>query len=172
MRVHAISVIILDMMKREALDKEMIIRVVQMGATLSDEYYLDTETGEIILVPEDVLSAVENDETDRLRPSQKALAEKAAEICSGNGRFVPIPHLSDSDMFAVVSRLAEKVNDPEISQAITEATASGDFADKFDTICISRPEVMEMFYEILDEYTSQLIDKWLRGLGVIFRTRP
>jgi hypothetical protein len=153
-------------MKREALDIEMITRVIQTGASTSDEYFLDTETGEIILIPEEVLAAVENDEIDSLRPSQRALVEKAAEIYKGNGRFVPIPHLSESDIFSVVSRLAEKLEDEELSDAITKATAGPDFVDRFEEICLSRPEVMDMFYELLDKHTAAFIDKWLSELDI------
>ncbi len=152
------------MMKREALDIQMITRVIQTGASTSDEYFLDTETGEVILIPEEVLAAVENDEAESLRPSQRALAEKAAEICAGNGRFVPIPHLSESDIFSVASRLAEELDDPDVSEAIASAMTSPDFAERFDEICLSRPEIMDMFYDLLDQYTSALIDKWLREL--------
>ncbi len=135
-----------------------------MGASTSDEYFLDTDTGEVILIPEDVLVAVENDETESLRPSQRALAEKAAEICMGNGRFVPIPHLSESDIFSVASRLAEDLDDPDISDAIAQAIASPDFTEQLDEILLSRPELMDMFYDLLDQYTSALIDKWLKEL--------
>ena len=154
------------MMKREALDIQMITRVIQMGASTSDEYFLDTDTGEVVLMPDEVLAAVENDDIDSLRPSQRALAEKATEIYTGNGRFVPIPHLSESDIFSVVSRLAEKLDDPEVSDAIAEALTAQNFADRFDEICLFRPEVMDMFYEMLDEHTSALIDKWLSELDI------
>lgn len=153
-------------MKREALDIQMIARVIQMGASTSDEYFLDTETGEVILIPDEVLTAVENDESDSLRPSQRALVEKALEICAGNGRFVPIPHLSGSDIFSVVSRLAEKLDDPDLSDAIAEAMAAPDFVDRFEEICLSRPEVMEMFYELLDEHTAAVLNRWLSELGI------
>ncbi len=146
------------------MDIQMITRVIQMGASTSDEYFLDTDTGEVILIPEDVLVAVENDETESLRPSQRALAEKAAEICMGNGRFVPIPHLSESDIFSVASRLAEDLDDPDISDAIAQAIASPDFTEQLDEILLSRPELMDMFYDLLDQYTSALIDKWLKEL--------
>lgn len=142
----------------------MIVRVIQMGASTSDEYFLDTYTGEVILIPEEVLAAVENDEAESLRPSQRDLAEKAAEICAGNGRFVPIPHLSGSDIFSVASRLAEELDDPDLSEAIAQAIASPDFADRFDEICLSRPELMDMFYELLDQHTFAVIDKWLKEL--------
>ncbi|MGB9590184.1 MAG: hypothetical protein ACP5QG_08960 [candidate division WOR-3 bacterium] len=143
----------------------MITRVIQMGASTSGEYFLDTVTGELILIPEDVLSAVENDEIDTLRPSQRALGEKAAEICMGSGRFAPVPHLSESDIFSVVSKLTAMLEDDDTAEAITEAMSSPDFADRFDEICISQPEVMDMFHDLLDQHTSELIDKWLKELA-------
>lgn len=144
----------------------MIIRVIQMGAPTCDEYFLDTDTGEVVLMPDEVLAAVENDDIDSLRPSQRALAEKAAEIYTGNGRFVPIPHLSESDIFSVLSRLAEKLDDPELSDTIAQAITAQNFGDIFDEISLFRPDVMDMFYEMLDEHTSALIDKWLSELEV------
>lgn len=159
-------------MRREALDFQMITRVIQMGALVSDEYFLDTETGEVVMVPEEVLAAVENDEAESLRPSLRALAEKAAEICSGNGRFVHVPHLSESDIFSVASKLAERLDDPEVSEAIAKAIASENFADSFDEICLFRPEVMDLFYKLLDEHISALIENWLREAGVISRLQP
>jgi len=158
-------------MDREALDIEMIAEIMQFGNGMAVEYFLDRETGEVFGIPEEVFVAIENEEEDSLRPSQRSLAERARTIYTGSTRFVPVPHLTESDLYLVISDLCTKMDDPEAAEAVAVVLASDDFIGRFEELCLAQPDIFDLFNELMDAYTQRVMSTWLVEVGFVISRR-
>ncbi len=157
-------------MRREDLDIERIVEVMQLHGVISVEYYLDTQTGDIVAIPEEIFVAIEDGEESSLRAAHRALVETARQIYEGTGRFVSVPRLSEGDIYSVLSHLYSKLKDElkdlETASCLAGVLAGDDFIAGFEEMCITHPEITEMFNQLLDEYTERIARMWLDKVGI------
>src|SRR4030067_3338578 len=81
-------------MKKLKVDRKELVSEMEMGDNLELAGYLDTETGEIISMPDNVMRAVEDsDEAAEARPDwEQGLVESAGSILGDEkNRFLLIP---------------------------------------------------------------------------------
>ena len=79
-------------MKKLKVDVEDIAMIMDRQDRFENSYYLDTETGETVAIPDEVMTAVEDEEYAKDLPEwERDLLPQAEEIYGGSNRYIEIP---------------------------------------------------------------------------------
>ena len=102
-------------MKKLKVDLEMIANAMEDVARMDMDYYLDKETGEVIVTSEETFGYAEEDE-DKIREDlpdwQKEDIKLAKDILFNNpDRYICIPERPSYEGYNLMVEFAEKVED-------------------------------------------------------------
>ncbi len=109
-------------MKKLRVDVEDIAICMENQARSESSYYLDTETGKTLLIPEEVMSAVEDDEFRTNLPEwERELLPAAKEIVDGSSRYVEVPARFSSEAHEVMADFAAGVKSARMREGLESA---------------------------------------------------
>ena len=109
-------------MKKLKADLEMIANAMEDVARMDMDYYLDKETGEVIVTSEETFGYAEEDE-DKIREDlpdwQKEEVKLAQDILFNNpDRYICIPERPSYEGYNLMVEFAEKVEEDLLTEKI------------------------------------------------------
>ncbi|MFH1313408.1 MAG: UPF0158 family protein [Candidatus Eisenbacteria bacterium] len=136
----------------------------------SDEhsYYVDIAKGEIVLMPEEVMRAVEVEaDIEDLPDWEKDLVDVAQAIFAdvNSRRFAPLPTSFDIHEYRIIERFCGSIEDEEIAKVLyTAIRGRGAFRVFKDTI--SRFGIAEKWYKFRDDALREIAIDWCESNNV------
>jgi len=102
--------------KKLNVDLKELVFEMEMGNNMERSGYLDTDTGEIIDMPDDIIRAVEDGKTESaLVAWDEELAEIADKIlCDEKNRFLPIPRREFREGYELMAAFTETVTNSDL----------------------------------------------------------
>lgn len=177
-------------MKRLSIDLDDLITAMQ---THLDEacHYLDTETGKIELVDDELLSRVEDkggefDEGEELDEAEgegeqdaddegpgfpvpdweKPLLPIARAVAAEDPRYVPLPEPDPHGDYRLMSRFAAGVEDPHARQRLEDALDGRGAFGRFHRVIADYPKLRDEWNDCQDAATREQALEWLTELGI------
>ncbi len=155
--------------KKLKIDLSELVHEMDPGDNLELTGYLDTETGEIISMPDNVMRAVEDsDEAMEALPDwEQELAETANKILSDEkNRLLPIPKRESREGYEVMVSFAGAVEDEQLKEKLHRALAGKGAFRRFKNTLNSHPDELERWYKFKDDYLKDEAVQWLLENGI------
>ena len=140
--------------KKLKVDLSELVFEMEMGDNMERSGYLDTETGEIIDMPVDIMRAVEDGETESaLVEWDEELAETADKILSDEkNRFLPIPRRESREGYAIMVSFTETVAGKGLKEKLTAALDGKGAFRRFRNVLDRHPDELERWYKFKDDW--------------------
>lgn len=150
------------------------------------DYYLDLETGKVIVLSEDILKEVmsrlyggdddeigddieyiEYDEEPDLPHWMEDEVELSLEVLfNENGRYVRIPGRGSGEAYKIMAEFIETIKDLVLKEELINALNGKGAFRKFKDVLIGYPKERKRWHGYDAKAMKKIIIKWLRSLGV------
>ncbi|UCE61483.1 MAG: hypothetical protein JSU63_06985 [Phycisphaerales bacterium] len=133
-----------------------------------DEYYLDLQNGEPVVIPRELLREGWKDDDDMLDLPEweKELRPIAEAITAGSNRYVPIPDVPSWDAYEDLVQFAETVTDPKLREFLAIALDGKGAFRRFRSVLDRNENELKRWYAFKDEAMVRRVREWLNGIGI------
>ena len=156
-------------MKKLKVDLKELVSEMEMGDNLEFTGYLDTETGEIISMPDNVMRAVEDsDEAAEARPDwEQELVESAGSILGDEkNRFLLIPKRESHEGHEIMVAFAGSVRRKGLRDKLSVALNGKGAFRRFRSVLNDHPDELERWYKFKDDRMREEAIGWLKDYGI------
>jgi hypothetical protein len=157
-------------MKKLKVDLEEIALIMEMSDDFGSIKLFDTGTGEIIDIPDEVMSAVESgdkDEIDDLPEWEKDLIETAESVLSDEtGRYVEILRKPSYESYNLMLEFTGSVKDSRLREKLDIALNGKGAFRRFKNVFSGYPEEEKRWYAFKNERLRQEVIDWLNSIGI------
>jgi hypothetical protein len=134
-------------------------------------YYLDLETGHVVLVTAEARRAIETephsgDEVDECPASVQDAVDDARQVADGDERFVAIPSQRARGNLSDIQEFIGTVANESLRERLWDAIQGHGAFDRFREILARYPEERERWFEFEQDCTMQRIMDWLADEGI------
>ncbi|MGQ9694715.1 MAG: UPF0158 family protein [Thermodesulfobacteriota bacterium] len=154
-------------MKRLKVDLEYIAICMDDQDRLDQNYFLDMESGETVMLPREVIDALDDEELlDSLPKWELKLVDLARDILGGNPRYIEIPPKKRKEGFNDILEFAERINDQNIREKILVPLHGKGIWRKFKEILQETPEIEKEWLRFKNEKEKKEVLAWLASIGI------
>ncbi len=154
--------------KKLKVDLSELVFEMEMGDNMERSGYLDTESGEIIDMPDDIMRAVEDGETESaLVEWDEELAEIADKILSDEkSRFLQIPRCESREGYEIMVSFAGTVTNSGLQEKLSIALDGKGAFRRFRNVLNLHPDELERWYKFKDDWMRDEAIQWLLENGI------
>ncbi len=154
--------------KKLKVDLSELIFEMELGDNMERSGYLDTETGEIIDMPDDIMRAVEDGESESaLVEWDEDLAETAEQILSDEqNRFLPIPKRESREGYEIMVAFTESAKNKGLQEKLSIALDGKGAFQRFRDVLNQHPDELERWYTFKDDWMREEAVRWLLENGI------
>lgn len=135
-----------------------------------NQHYLDTQTGEYVLISEEVMTALEEEDEEMLGDLpdwQKEELTKAKEIMADRvERYVVIPPAESRESFNVMTAFVETVSDAKAREFLEFALSGPKPFRRFKDALVKFPKERERWAAFENEAEHAVVREWLLELDI------
>jgi hypothetical protein len=130
--------------------------------------FLNTKTGEVVLMTDYAMRAAEDDEPlEELEDWERDLVAIAREILAETGQYIPLPTKYDIDEYSIMERFCLSLDNQEISDILCDLiSGSGAFRRFKDTIY--KYGVEDEWHKYRDNALKEIAIEWCREHNIEF----
>ena len=156
--------------KKLKADLEMIANAMEDTDRMDMDYYLDKETGEVIVLLEEMFRYAEEDQ-DKVREDlpdwQKEQVKLAQDILFKNpDRYIRIPERPSYEGYNLMVEFAEKVEDELLREKLYIALDGKGAFRRFKNVIADYPDYREKWFKFRDEKMNKKVIEWLNSIGI------
>lgn len=150
-------------MKKLKVDLKELVFEMEMGDNMERSGYLDTETGEVIDMPDEIMRGVEDGETDSVLVEwEEELADVAEKILSDEkNRFLQIPKRESREGYEIMVAFAESVRGKGLRDKLSNALNGRGVFRRFRSVLNDHPDELEKWYKFKDNWMREEAIQWL-----------
>jgi hypothetical protein len=155
--------------KKLKVDLAELVSEMEMGDNLELSGYLDTETGEIISMPDNVMHAVEDgkEDAEALSDWEQELVETAESILGDEkDRFLLIPRRESREGYELMTAFTETVTGQELREKLAIALDGKGAFRRFRNVLNQHPDELDRWYVFKDESMREEAVQWLLEHGI------
>lgn len=154
-------------MKKLKVDAEDIAMIMENQDRFGNQYYLDTETGETVVIPEELMSALEEGESCEGLPAwELELLPQAKEIFEGNERYEEIPTRPSHEAYDIIVNFVSDVKDGRMRSRLESALHGRGVFRRFKDTLKEYPEIEKEWFKFKDEKDKGMVKEWLESIGI------
>ena len=156
-------------MKKLKVDLKELVSEMEMGENLELSGYLDTETGEIISMPDNVMRAVENSDEAiaDLADWEEDIAETAEKILSDEkDRFLLISKRESREGYEIMVAFTASVRRKGLREKLSVALNGKGAFRRFRSVLNDHPDVLEQWYKFKEDWMREEAIQWLITNGI------
>ena len=148
----------------------MIANAMEDVNRIDMDYYLDKETGEVIITSEETFGYAEEDE-DKLREDlpdwQKEDVKLAQDILFKNpDRYICIPERPPYEGYDLMVKFTEKVEDELLREKLNIALDGKGAFRRFKNVIADYPDYREKWFKFRDERLNKKVIEWISSIGI------
>jgi hypothetical protein len=154
-------------MKRLKVDVEDIAMIMENQDRFGSQYYLDTETGETVVIPDELMSAFEQGESCEGLPAwELELVPMAKEIFEGSERYEEISTRPSHEGYNLMVEFAEGVTNRKIQRELSIALDGKGAFRRFKNVLRDYPDVEREWFKFKAERDKEEVKEWLESIGI------
>ncbi|HBY57713.1 MAG TPA: hypothetical protein DEG96_07650 [Candidatus Atribacteria bacterium] len=158
-------------MKKLKVDMEMIANAMEDVARMDMDYYLDKETGEVIVISEETFRYAQEEDEDKIRESlpdwQKEDINLAQDILFNNpDRYICISERPSYEGYNLMVEFAEKVEDELLREKLYISLDGKGAFRRFKNVIADYPDYREKWFKFRDERLNEEVIEWLNSIGI------
>lgn len=154
-------------MRRLRVDLEDI--AMAMETQMSEhESYLDTETGDVVIVPHELQGEeiFDKDYVEGIPEWEQDLVPLAREILEDSDRYAAIPVAPSYEEYDLMVEFAGSVSDPRLRNLLSVALDGRGAFGRFKRVLQDHPREQGRWFRLRDEFSSERVREWLRELDI------
>ena len=153
-------------MKKLKVDLEDIA-ICMENQRYESNFYLDMETGETLAIPDEVMTALEEEEFREGLPAwELELLPQAKEIFEGSARYVEIPVRPSHEAYEAMARFTEKVKDRNLQNRLSSALKGKGAFGRFKDTLREYPEIEKGWFKFKADRDKEEVKDWLESIGI------
>ena len=154
-------------MKKLKADLEEIAMFMDNQDRYDQNYYLDTETGETVTTPEELMRSLKDGESLEDLPAwELELVDVAREILAESPRYVEIPMRPSYEGYDLMIEFAEGVKDPKLQRDLQYALRGKGAFRRFKDRLRDYPDVEKEWFAFRDAGDRGYVKEWLESIGI------
>jgi len=154
-------------MKKLKVDVEDVALIMENLDRFGSQYYLDTETGESILIPEELMDALEEGESCEDLPAwELELLPQAKAIFEESERYEEIPTRPSHEAYDVMVEFASSVKDGRVRSRLESAFHGKGAFRRFKDTLREYPEIEKEWFKFKAEKDREMVKDWLVSIGI------
>ena len=151
------------MMKKLPIHIQEIAEAMDMTFDES-AYYLDRETGQLLLIPSELFYG--DEDSSWLSDWEKKLQPIAREIDAGSERYALVPDVDPSEGYDDMARFTRTVTDPKLLGHLEIALDGQGAFRRFKNVLANHPPERERWFAFKNERMAERARDWLSEIGV------
>jgi hypothetical protein len=157
-------------MKKLKVDLDEIAFVMEKQDDMGNSEHFDTETGEVLNIPDEVMDAAESGDEEEIASFpdwEQDLIETAKLILADErGRFLDIPCRSSSDGYDLMAEFVESVGNEKFRARLESALHGKGVFRRFKDALRDDTDEESRWYKYHDEKMRQEVRDWLNSLDI------
>ena len=154
-------------MRKLKVDVEDIAMIMENQDRMGSQYYLDTETGETIAIPDELMDALEEGESCEGLPGwELELLPHAKAILEGTDRYQDVPTRFGSEGYRLMASFAEGVTNPKIKRELAIALDGKGAFRRFKNVLRNYPKLEEEWFKFKAARDKEEVKEWLESIGI------
>jgi FPC/CPF motif-containing protein YcgG len=157
-------------MKKLKVDIDGIAFIMETSDEFNSATLFDTETGEIISIPNELMSAVESNDEEALQDLpdwERDLIGTAESIVNDeSGRFVDIPRKPSYEAYNLMVEFTGSVKNKRLKEKLEIALDGKGAFRRFKNVIIDYPEEEKRWFAFKDKRMRDEVIEWLNDLGI------
>lgn len=156
-------------LKKLKVDLEEIGLCMENQERFEIDFYLDKETGEVIVVAGEILRRVEEGDlsTEDLPGWQKDEVKKAEDILFSNPeRYERIPEKPSYEGYELMVEFAESVKDEILKEKLWIALDGKGAFRRFKNVLLNYPDYRERWFKFKRQRLDAEVVEWLESIGI------
>ena len=155
------------MTRRIEIDFEEITMAMEDSREFN-EFFLDTRTGDLEVIPSELLGWESYDEEaiSELPEWEQDLIPVVREIEEGSDRYQPVPHVPSHDVYDLMVVFAETVQDQQLRRLLRVALDGRGAFRRFKDVLSDYPQEQERWFAMKEAAMNEHVREWLSGLGI------
>lgn len=171
-------------MRKLIIDLDEVQKAMEDTARDAFDYFLDVETGEVLILSEDILNRAElllsRDFDEDMEDYEEVVFDREIDIPSWmedeielaldiflhGDNYVRIPERAPRSVYASMGEFIEKLEDPQLSRDLRQIlTGQGSFR-RFKDALEPYPKLRKLWYGYNAKTAKKEITEWLRSLSI------
>lgn len=157
-------------MKKLKVDINEIAFIMETSDEFDSITLFDTETGETVNIPRELMSALESDDEEALRDLpdwEKELIETAESIISNeSGRYVDIPRKPSFEAYNHMVEFTNTVKNRPLREKLNIALDGKGAFRRFKNVLSDYPDEEKRWFAFKDKRMREEVIEWLNDLGI------
>jgi Uncharacterised protein family (UPF0158) len=157
-------------MKKLKVDINELAFTMEISDEFDNAIFFDTETGEIVSIPNELMSAVESDDEEALQDLpdwEKDLIEIAENIVRDeSGRYVDIPRKPSYEAYDLMVEFARSVTNSNLKEKLEIALDGKGAFRRFKNVISDYPDEEKRWFAFKDKRMREEVIEWLNDLGI------
>ena len=154
-------------MKKLRVDVEEIAMTMDNQDRHESSFYLDTETGETVIIPDEVITALEEGGSCEGLPEwELELLPQAKEIFEGSERYEEIPIRDSHEAFQHMVDFTQRVKDTRLKGKLESALGGRGSFHRFRDALKEYPEVEKQWFKFKAARDKEEVKDWLESIGI------
>jgi hypothetical protein len=157
-------------MKKLKVDIDEIAFTMETSDEFESITLFDTETGEIVSIPNELMSAVESNDEEEMQDLpdwEKDLIEIAENICNDEGgRYVDIPRKPSYEAYNLMVEFASSVTNKNLKEKLDIALDGKGAFRRFKNVISDYPDEEKKWFAFKDKKMREDVIEWLHDLGI------
>ena len=154
-------------MKKLRVDVEDIAMIMDNQDRHESNFYLDTETGETVIIPDEVMTALEEGESCEGLPAwELELLPQAKEIFEGSERYEEIPIRDSHEAFQHMVDFTQRVKDTRLKGKLESAIGGQGSFHRFRDALKEYPGLEKEWFKYKADRDKEEVKEWLESIGI------
>ncbi len=159
-------------MKKLKVDVEEIAMIMDNHDRFASQYYLDKETGEMVVIPEELMSVLDREEPreglqeEDLPKWELDLLPMAKEIFEGSERYEEIPMRPSGEAYRMMVDFTNSMRNPGLRSKLESALHGRGAFRRFRDALGQFPEEEKQWFRFQAEKDKEEVKDWLESIGI------
>jgi len=157
-------------MKKLKVDIDEIAFTMETSDEFENITLFDTETGEIVSIPNELMSAVESDDEQALQDlpdwGRDLIGTAESIVRDESGRFVDIPRKPSYEAYNLMVEFASSVTNKHLREKLEIALDGKGAFSRFKKVISDYPDEEKRWFAFKDKRMREEVIEWLNDLGI------
>jgi hypothetical protein len=154
-------------MKKLKVDVEDIAMIMENQERFENHYYLDTEKGETLCIPDELMNALDGGESCEGLPAwELELLPQAKEIFTGSKRYEEIPVRPSGEAYEIMADFTRGLKDQNLRHRLESALHGRGAFRRFKDALREYSEVEKQWFKFKADRDKEEVKEWLESIGI------
>lgn len=155
-------------MKKLKIDLELLYQSFVFENEDLCKEYLDTDTGDIINIPEEIIKIIEEEADEKnLEDWQKELLVEAYAVAADNKeRYILIPNINPSYLDGALESFIENIDSDSLKDKLTTTLNEEVPMRSFKNVLCDYPDELDLWYSYEEQKGKEYVIDWLRERNI------